>query len=344
MCAVCNDDNNKNEQQDSQHTHIIGGRSTTLCEATVDIDVDIDIAPFEMEGGDEDWSDLGPDKETDCELCIGFRQGPCGNYWRRQEMCMDKYKDYVDDKDKQDTATSSTDEDEKLGRADKNDDSGNDGKSEEGKTELPNWAKPCEKPFIAWNRCLQKHTEWYDDYFQGQKAEAAAAEAKGYNDDDDDDDDDDDEIVEESASKVNDTDNRKQDRDDSLPDPSDESREAWEKRLRLLEKTVTETMGESIPFPSGDFLTKPSLSINTSAATGMVIFPMSIDGGDIIIGYVRDHNGQLLGVGRKDELDAVELKGALEFGGINGFTKYVYIYALYEGAEKPMYVHKVDLA
>lgn len=37
---------------------------------------------------EEDWSDLGADKDTDCLLCLGFREGPCGNYWRRQEVCV----------------------------------------------------------------------------------------------------------------------------------------------------------------------------------------------------------------------------------------------------------------
>ena len=40
----------------------------------------------EDEDGEGSWSDLGPDKETDCSLCLGFRKGPCGNYWRRQEV------------------------------------------------------------------------------------------------------------------------------------------------------------------------------------------------------------------------------------------------------------------
>lgn len=327
LCAACDDDHVQHFDILSKHIR----STTTLCEAT---------ASFEMEGADEDWSDLEqPDKETDCELCLGFRQGPCGNYWRRQEMCMDKYKDC--DVDDEDTS------DEKQASSDNVKD--NEDKDEEGvedKPKLPNWAKPCEKPFVAWNRCLQKHTDWYNDYFEGQKAEAAAEEARmgqgGDNDDDNDDN-----IDEESLAPKADNGTNKSmpvDNGDPLPDPSDESREAWEKRLQLLEETVTEAMGEATPFPPGDFLKKPSLSINTSAATGMVIFPMSVGGGDIIIGYVRDHNGQLLGVGRRDELDAVKVKGALEFGGINGFTKYVCIYALYEGAEKPMYVHKVNLS
>ena len=47
---------------------------------------DNDEGEDDVEGYKEDWSDLGPDKETDCTLCMGFRQGPCGNRWRRQEV------------------------------------------------------------------------------------------------------------------------------------------------------------------------------------------------------------------------------------------------------------------
>ena len=76
-----------------------------------------------------DWSDLPPDdqdKETSCFICLVNREGPCRNYWRRFEKCMDE----------------------------------NPGEDEEGNSLS---TKACEKPFYAWMRCQQKYREYYTE-------------------------------------------------------------------------------------------------------------------------------------------------------------------------------------
>ena len=74
-----------------------------------------------------DWSDLPPDdqdKETSCFICLVNREGPCRNYWRRFEKCMDD----------------------------------NPGEDEEGNSLS---TKACEKPFLSWMRCQQTNHEYY---------------------------------------------------------------------------------------------------------------------------------------------------------------------------------------
>lgn len=81
----------------------------------------------ELSWVETDWSDLPPDneeKETSCFICRVNREGPCRNYWRRFEKCMDA----------------------------------NPGEDDKGNSLS---AEACEKPFMAWMRCQQNHLEYY---------------------------------------------------------------------------------------------------------------------------------------------------------------------------------------
>jgi len=45
---------------------------------------------------DEDWSDLPPedeDTEDECPLCRFMKKSPCGNHFRRWQMCVDRYRE-----------------------------------------------------------------------------------------------------------------------------------------------------------------------------------------------------------------------------------------------------------
>ena len=179
---------------------------------------------------------------------------------------------------------------------------------------LPGWSNKCEVPFLAWTKCMQKHTEWYDSYFQ--KLEDDHRSQK--------------QIDNESISYENENIN-----DDNI----DNSREAWEVRISNLESVVNKTMGSPEPF-SNDFM--PEITIDKKNASGLVVFPMQIGAEEnIIVGFVRDNEGQLLGVGQRVDLERVYRKGAMEFGGISGLTEYVIAYAIYEGKGGPLLFKKV---
>mmetsp|Transcript_3613 Transcript_3613/g.4914 ORF Transcript_3613/g.4914 Transcript_3613/m.4914 type:complete len:217 (-) Transcript_3613:2082-2732(-) len=48
---------------------------------------------------DEDWSDLPPedeDTEDECPLCRFMKKSPCGNHFRRWQMCVDRYRESGD--------------------------------------------------------------------------------------------------------------------------------------------------------------------------------------------------------------------------------------------------------
>lgn len=178
---------------------------------------------------------------------------------------------------------------------------------------LPSWSEHCEKPFIAWNTCMQQNTEWYDSYFKRKANEQSNTIIGTANN------------IEQNSSNQN------------------LSREEWNERLLILEEVVIKTMGPLVQFPTK--LT-PTVSFNTRNATGQVTFRMIKDDDNtqkLIIGFVRDDKGELLGVGQGFELEKVLKKGTLEFGGITGFTKYITVFALYEGKDDPLFYHKIDL-
>lgn len=264
-------------------------------------------------GVQEDWSDLDgeADKDTDCTLCLGFREGPCGNYWRRQERCMDKFK---------------SDEDDQLNSGDDNSPSN----SNNSEIRMPAWAEPCEKQFVAWNKCLQNYSDWYERYFK----EAADQEVEQYDFDND----------KEGNGRFSHEENL-----ESVEEDVD-SQQSWNRRLTNLEKVIEENFGPAIDFPDASL---PQIVLNIKNGTGIVIFPMYVSLEDvdtslstsenIIIGYVRDDKGQLLGVARREELETIQIKGALEFGGINGFTDHISIIAAYEGKDTPLMRYKMKI-
>mmetsp|Transcript_5383 Transcript_5383/g.7260 ORF Transcript_5383/g.7260 Transcript_5383/m.7260 type:complete len:442 (-) Transcript_5383:56-1381(-) len=264
-------------------------------------------------GVQEDWSDLDgeADKETDCTLCLGFREGPCGNYWRRQERCMDKFK---------------SDEDDQLDSGDDNSSSN----SNNSEIRMPAWAEPCEKQFVAWNKCLQNYSDWYERYFK----EAADQEVEQYDFDID----------------REDNDRFSHEKNIESVEEDVDSQQSWNRRLTNLEKVIEENFGPAIDFPEASL---PQTVLNIKNGTGIVIFPMDISLKDvdtsssnsenIIIGYVRDDKGQLLGVARREELETIQIKGALEFGSINGFTDHIYIIAAYEGEGTPLMRYKMKI-
>ena len=48
---------------------------------------------------EEDWSDLPPiedDDEEECPLCRFMKKSPCGNHFRRWQMCVDRYRESGD--------------------------------------------------------------------------------------------------------------------------------------------------------------------------------------------------------------------------------------------------------
>lgn len=201
---------------------------------------------------DTDWSDLPPDdqdKETSCFICLVNREGPCRNYWRRFEKCMDD----------------------------------NPGEDEEGNSLS---TKACEKPFIAWMRCQQKHHEYYR----------------------------------ERAEKV--------------------EYQLWTDDVKDLEDNR-----EHKPFPNN---MSPTVKIDDTDSdgsfSGYAVIPMETnEDHSLVIGYVKNQRGELLGFGSRKKLLEEEVEGRIDFV-IDLEDENISIHAVYEGDDAPMFSYNYQLS